>query len=131
MLRLSTFRSKRVPLNFKPYTPPTTPNLDQINSIDFSKKSLPLNPIDLTNEKIEKRSTWPRTYPVKIFNPDGSSYVIHHHEPKSFIQVPKDISGMTDKMDYIRRVKMAREGTKTQSFVELERDEGLLEEKSW
>merc|ERR1711963_78837 len=125
MFRSSRHLLKRVPLTFQPYEAPTSPNLSTINQLKFDD-TLKLNPIDLTNEKIEKRTTWPRTYKLKIFNPDGSSYQIHHHEPKAVIQIPKDVSQRKDKMDYVRRVRMFREGSKVSNFVELNRTEDVL-----
>ena len=49
-------------------------------------------------------------YKLRIFNPDGSSYEIDHHEPKTVIQIPMDISKMENKLEFARQVRMDREG---------------------
>ena len=116
MIRLSTKLPKQIKMNFKPYSPPITENLNQINTHQTPEK---LNYIELTSEKIEKRKTWPKQYKLRIFNPDGSSYEIDHHEPKTVIQIPMDISKMENKLEFARQVRMDREGKTVQQFVDL------------
>merc|ERR1712224_722655 len=85
-------------------------------------KTSPLNPVDLTSYKIEKRTTWPRKYPLTIFNPDGSSYQISYHEPKSVIQIPKDVSQEADPDTFVRNTFIKRTGSVGRDYAKLERN---------
>ena len=115
-------RSSRKIVQLKPYTPPPE---NPENKLFSENKDLgrhtELNQVSRTKFKIEKRTTWPRTYPVRIFNDDGSSYIINMDKPHHLIKFPYDVVKTTaDPAAYVRRVFMKRLGKRDEDFVKLD-----------
>jgi len=115
-------RSSRRIVQLKPYEPPTENEKTKLFSENKDLgRTTELNQVARTKFKIEKRTTWPRTYPVRIFNDDGSSYMINLNKPHHAIKIPYDVVKVeSDPAAYVRRVFMFRQGKRDEDFVKLE-----------
>jgi len=121
MLRLAqkNFRKK---VNLAAFTPGS----DRHNLLSEKKnigRKVDLNPVSLTQYKIEKRTSWPKTFPVRIFNADGSSYVIDHDKPQAVIQLPR----ITEDTDEVRKIFIRRTGTVQKDYTEFDDDSSSKE----
>ena len=135
MLRLAQ-KNCRKKVNLAAFTPG-----DDRHKLLSEKKNIgrkvALNPVSLTQYKIEKRTSckgwkrwlqywkkiskflnflWPKTFPVRIFNADGSSYVIDHDKPQAVIQLPK----ITEDTDEVRKIFIRRTGTVQKDYTEFD-----------
>merc|ERR1712178_136703 len=131
MLRISksilntTNRSSRKIVQLKPYTPPQeNPENKLFSENKDLGRTTELNQVARTKFKIEKRTTWPRTYPVRIFNDDGSSYMINMDKPHQVIKIPYDVvKAEADPAAFVRRVFMSREGKRDEDFIKMEMEQ--------
>merc|ERR1719350_1981944 len=121
MLRLTT-RCLRKKVNLTSFTPGVDKHGLQSELKSIGKK-IPLNPVSLTNYKIEKRTSWPKTYPVRIFNADGSSFIIDHDKPQAVIQLPK----ITEDTDEVRKIFIRRTGIAQKDYTEFEDEPDVVE----
>ena len=114
-------RSSRRIVQLRPYVPATESESTKLftENKDLGRTT-ELNQVARTKFKIEKRTTWPRTYPVRIFNDDGSSYFINSAKPHHAIKIPYDVvKAEADPAAYVRRVFMFRQGKRDEDFVKL------------
>merc|ERR1712178_153053 len=124
MLRISksilntTNRSSRKIVQLKPYTPPQeNPENKLFSENKDLGRTTELNQVARTKFKIEKRTTWPRTYPVRIFNDDGSSYMINMEKQNYLIKIPYDVvKAEADPAAYVRKIYMYRQGKQDEDF---------------
>merc|ERR1712050_455938 len=118
-------RSSRKIVQLKPYTPPEEKPENKLFSENKDLgRTTELNQVARTKFKIEKRTTWPRTYPVRIFNDDGSSFMINMDKPHHLIKFPYDVvKTNADPAAYVRRVFMKRIGKRDEDFVKLDMEQ--------
>ena len=57
-----------------------------------------------------RKQVYARMYPVRVINPDGSSYMIRYEEPLGVIRLPQDPNTLSDeeKKARLRRLKGER-----------------------
>merc|ERR1712050_285699 len=120
-------RSSRKIVQLKPYTPPEEKPENKLFSENKDLgRTTELNQVARTKFKIEKRTTWPRTFPVRIFNDDGSSYMINYEKPRHIIKFPLEVGpkasgiGKTeDPATFVRKMFLERTGKDEDDFVKL------------
>ncbi|XP_015607928.1 39S ribosomal protein L55, mitochondrial [Cephus cinctus] len=61
------------------------------------------------------RTTYERTYPTVLVNPDGSSIIIPYHEPRGIIKLPLDIFTLSEAE---RKARLERRKPKTRVKID-------------
>lgn len=65
-----------------------------------------------------RKAAYARTYPVRVINPDGSSYIIRHEEPIGVVRIPQDPDCLSEeeKKARMKRLKGEKVVDRSQDF---------------